>query len=142
MIILDANILIRAVLGTKVPALLRKYGRQDVFFAPDAAFREAYAELPVILKRRGVAVAHGLGLLEQAGAFVRTVALETYAPMEALAHQRLARRDVNDWPILATALALQHPIWTEDMDFFGCGVATWTTDRVDLYLADAVPIPC
>jgi hypothetical protein len=49
---------------------------------------------------------------------------------------------LSDWPILATALALQYPIWTEDMDFFGCGVATWTTDRVDLYLADAVPIPC
>jgi hypothetical protein len=26
------------------------------------------------------------------------------------------------------------PIWTEDTDFFGCGVATWTTDRVELYL--------
>lgn len=35
------------------------------------------------------------------------------------------------------ALALGCPIWTADQDFFGCGVATWTTDRVELYLADA-----
>jgi len=27
------------------------------------------------------------------------------------------------------------PVWTEDADFFGAGVATWTTDRVALYLA-------
>jgi predicted nucleic acid-binding protein len=49
--------------------------------------------------------------------------------MEAIARQRLARRDEDDWPILACALVLGYPIWTEDTDFFGCGVATWTTDR-------------
>jgi hypothetical protein len=31
--------------------------------------------------------------------------------------------------------ALDCPVWTEDTDFFGAGVATWTTDRVALYLA-------
>lgn len=36
-------------------------------------------------------------------------------------------------PILAHALDC--PAWTEDTDFFGAGVATWTTDRVALYLA-------
>ncbi|HZC23037.1 MAG TPA: PIN domain-containing protein [Candidatus Binatia bacterium] len=29
------------------------------------------------------------------------------------------------------------PIWTEDADFFGAGVATWTTDRVELLLREA-----
>ncbi|MBK6595685.1 MAG: nucleotide-binding protein, partial [Burkholderiales bacterium] len=24
-------------------------------------------------------------------------------------------------------------VWTEDADFFGTGVATWTTDRIALY---------
>ena len=51
-----------------------------------------------------------------------------------MARQRMDRRDKDDWPILAAALALDCPIWTEDTDFFGCGVATWTTDRVELYL--------
>lgn len=45
-------------------------------------------------------------------------------------------RDEADWPILALALTLRCPIWTEDKDFFGAGVATWTTDRVRLYLND------
>ncbi len=44
-----------------------------------------------------------------------------------------------DWPVIACALALECPIWTEDRDFFGAGVPTWTTDRVELYLANAEP---
>lgn len=67
---------------------------------------------------------------------VQTVELETYSRFEAIARHRLARRDEDDWPILAAALALRCPIWTEDTDFFGCGVGTWTTDRVELYLAE------
>jgi hypothetical protein len=37
-------------------------------------------------------------------------------------------------PILATALALASPVWTEDADFFGTGVAVWTTNRIELFL--------
>ncbi|WP_415630048.1 PIN domain-containing protein [Nocardioides dubius] len=33
-------------------------------------------------------------------------------------------------------MALDCPVWTEDQDFFGAGVPTWTTDRVEIYLAD------
>jgi predicted nucleic acid-binding protein len=44
-------------------------------------------------------------------------------------------RDPEDWPVLAAALALGCPIWTEDADFFGCGVATWTSVSIDIFLA-------
>ena len=64
---------------------------------------------------------------------VQIVQPSTYSDFETIARQRLFRRDESDWPILATALALDCPIWTEDTDFFGCGVPTWTTDRVELY---------
>lgn len=66
---------------------------------------------------------------------------EIYEPFEAAARQRLQKRDEDDWPVLATALALECPIWTEDTDFFGTGVATWTTDRVELLLAQVQPDP-
>jgi len=36
----------------------------------------------------------------------------------------------------AVALLLGLPIWTEDQDFFGSGIATWTTDRVELFLRE------
>lgn len=136
MLVLDANILIRAVLGIRVPLLLRKYAEQAEFFAPDSAFQEAREELPIILERRGIPILLGLATLDSLSNLVRVVELETYAPMEALSRQRLARRDEEDWPILASALVLGYPIWTEDTDFFGCGVATWTTDRVELYLSE------
>jgi predicted nucleic acid-binding protein len=135
MLVLDANILIRAVLGSRVLFLLRKYAERIDFLAPDAAFRDARAKLPGILTRRGIPVAHGMSTLDSLQELVEAVDVETYSRSEALARQRLARRDEDDWPILATALVLGCPIWTEDPDFFGCGVAIWTTDRVEMYLS-------
>ncbi len=137
MLVLDANILIRAVLGSRVLFLLRKYAQQVEFMAPDSAVQEAYDELPGILERRKVQVAPAIQILDSLSGLVQTVEFETYARFEALARRRIASRDEDDWPILAAALALGCPIWTEDADFFGCGVATWTTDRVELYLAEA-----
>ena len=37
-------------------------------------------------------------------------------------------QDENDAPTVALALALDCGIWTSDRDFFGCGVAVWSTD--------------
>ena len=52
---------------------------------------------------------------------------------------RMRSRGAEDWPILAAALSLSCDIWTEDRDFFGSGVAVWTTDRVEIYLrAEAI----
>jgi hypothetical protein len=35
---------------------------------------------------------------------------------------------------VATALALSAAIWTNDNDFLGTGVATWTTDTLQRWL--------
>jgi predicted nucleic acid-binding protein len=136
-VVLDANILIRAALGSRVLFLLRKYGSQVHFLAPDTAFEEAREHLPEILQRRHILAAPAMATLDLLAGLVEPVEPETYEPFEDLARERIARRDEDDWPILAAALALNCPIWTEDTDFFGCGVATWTTDRIELYLAKA-----
>jgi predicted nucleic acid-binding protein len=115
-IVLDANILIRLVVGEKVPALLAKHSAQADFLAPDTAFDEARRHLPAILNARGD---------------------DGTATAAALA--RIGRRDPRDWPVLACALLLDCPVWTEDRDFFGTGVATWTTALVDLYFTDPDP---
>ena len=57
-----------------------------------------------------------------------------YGEFESLARARIQVRDPDDWPVVAVALAVGCPIWTEDRDFFGSGIATWTTDRVEVYL--------
>jgi len=133
MLVLDANILIRAVLGSRVLFLLRIYSEQMDFLAPDTAFEEARQHLPRILERRKIPIAPAIATLDSVGGLVQTVEPETYGSFETLARQRIGRRDEDDWPVLASALALGCPIWTEDTDFFGCGVATWTTDGVELY---------
>ena len=72
-------------------------------------------------------------------AIVTPVPASSYEPMRAHALARIGQRDPHDWPVLACALLLNCPIWTEDHDFFGTGVATWTTALVDLYFTDPDP---
>lgn len=136
MLVLDANILIRAVLGKQVRGLFAQYGSQIEFVAPDVAFDEARRWLPELIERRKMAPGPFMAYFESLASVVGMAEPEMYSGFERVARQRLARRDEKDWPILATALALRCPIWTEDTDFFGCGVATWTTDRVELLLSE------
>jgi predicted nucleic acid-binding protein len=54
MLVLDANILIRAILGKRVLSLLVQYGTKVRFYAPESAFEEAREHLPAILSRRNI----------------------------------------------------------------------------------------
>ena len=135
MIVLDANILIRAVLGRRVRQLIDTYAGQGVrFFAPDVAFDDAEKYLPPLLKKRGKPDADLSASLEYLRNIIEVVTPELYAVFESEARQRLRGRDDSDWPILATALGLACAVWTEDADFFGTGVAVWTTNRIEIFL--------
>ncbi len=76
--------------------------------------------------------------LEYLNQVVESVDRETYGPFENEARLRLRGRDEDDWPVLAAALALSCPIWTEDTDFFGTGAAVWTTSRVEIFLKSQI----
>jgi predicted nucleic acid-binding protein len=137
MIVLDANILIRAVLGRRVWQLIDTYAGQRVrFFAPDVAFDDAEKYLPPLLKKRGRPHADFSASLEYLQNIIETVTPELYGVFESEALQRLRGRDESDWPILATALGLACAVWTEDTDFFGTGVAVWTTNRIEIFLKE------
>jgi len=103
------------------------------FFAPDVAFDEAEQYLPPLLARRGKPVADVAAALAWLRSVVEPVTPELYAAFESEARERIDRRDEDDWPVLATAMALACDIWTEDADFFGAGVAVWTTDRIEIF---------
>jgi len=90
--------------------------------------------LPDLMQRRGWPAEDALMLLARLCEVLTVVDAALYADCETDARARMAGRDEEDWPIAALALALESPIWTEDRDFFGVGIATWTTDRVELYL--------
>lgn len=133
-IVLDANILIRAVLGKRVRELLFENAASVRFFAPDVAYADARKYLPALLEKRGVKSEAAMKVLDALESVVHPLEFEFYAGLQQQALQRIAMRDPDDWPVLACAMTLDCPVWTEDADFFGTGVATWTTDRVALYL--------
>jgi predicted nucleic acid-binding protein len=137
-LVLDANILVRAALGRRGFTILETYADRVHFLTPEIAFTDVRLHLPEILVKRGIRqetvtplIDDVLGRLPR---LVTPVPHEVYAHFEAEAHRRLAGRDEADWPFVALALTLDCPIWTEDQDFFGSGLATWTTDRIEVYL--------
>ncbi|TAF99107.1 MAG: nucleotide-binding protein [Betaproteobacteria bacterium] len=134
-LVLDANILIRAVLGKRVRELILENTGSVKFFAPDVAYAEARKYLPALLKKRGVDAAAAMTVLDQMERIVQPIDAELYVAMQQQALQRIAVRDADDWPVLACAMTLGCPVWTEDKDFFGTGVPTWTTDRVTVYFS-------
>ena len=132
-IVLDANILIRAVLGKQVRELIFKHATTVKFFAPDVAYADARKYLPALLEKRGIDSNTAMQFLDQLENIVQAVDLELYANLQLPALRRIATRDADDWPVLACAMSLGCPVWTEDADFFGTGVATWTSDRIALF---------
>jgi len=134
-LVLDANILIRAVLGQRVRRILESHADNISFFIPETAYAEAEEHLAALVVKRGGDPAKAVRLLRSMAALGTVVSRDLYADFEAEARKRLAARDPDDWPILAAALALGCPIWSEDTDFFGCGVATWTSASIDSFFA-------
>ena len=136
-IVLDANILVRAVFGQRVPQILSLYADRVSFYTPDVCFADARQYVPELSVRRGLDPVAALSVLEGIEGIVETVDRSLYEDYEKLARERVQSRDPDDWLVVAVALLLDLPIWTEDQDFFGGGIGTWTTDRVELYLRES-----
>lgn len=133
-LVLDANILLRAVFGQRVLQILESYENEASFYSPEVCFQDARRYIPDLSGRRGLDSDLGLSVLEEISRVVQPVDQSLYEDFRKVAMERVQPRDPDDWPVVAVALLLDLPIWTEDQDFFGSGIATWTTDRVELYL--------
>lgn len=135
-LVLDANILIRAVLGSAVRQVLVSASNRTTFYTPEVAWRDAERHLGILAVKRRADPSVFAANLDAFSELVQIVAPEAYQEFEEQAQRILAKRDPSDWPILACALALECAVWTQDQDLFGCGVATVTTDLVMAYLHD------
>lgn len=133
-IVLDANVLLSAVFGRRIRQLLDMYEERVAFYSPTSCLQETRKYIPSIAERRGINANQALEMLESVCAMIEFVDADLYRELENDAHERIDSRDPNDWPVVATALMLNLPIWTDDQDFFGTGIASWTTGRVELYL--------
>jgi predicted nucleic acid-binding protein len=135
-LVLDANILLRAVLGSRVQMLIERYVERVSLFIPPSCVLDARKYLPVLCAKRGWDLRAYSDTLDRLLSAISVAEPELFAPFEWEAKQRIGDTDVEDWPVVALALALRAPVWTEDRDFFGAGVATWCTSTVELYLSE------
>jgi len=136
-LVLDANILIRAVLGKKVNSLILEYSNKVAFYTPDLCFQDAEKYLPIILRKHpNIDVDLAMDILTQISQIVSPLDETFYNSFKVEAKKRIANKDEDDWPVVAVALFLNCPIWTEDKDFFGTGIATWETYTVEIYLSE------
>ena len=139
----------RLVVDTSVLVgeLLRSSGRQRLgderldLFLPERMWNEARVELPrritAFARRRDLDVTVRDDLvsvcLQAIEANIVILDEAIYSALEDEARSR-SRRDPADWAVVATALALDAGIWTNDNDFLGTGVATWTTETLCSWL--------
>jgi len=101
------------------------------------AFDEARKYISALAGRRNTDLAASHLVLDRITRIVQPVERSLYEQFEEPACARISSRDIDDWHVVAVALLLDCPVRTEDRDFFGSGVATWTTANIELYLRDA-----
>ncbi len=139
----------RLVVDTSVLVgeLLRAPGRDRLgddrleLFLPERMWSETQVELPRridrYVRRRQLDSDAGRELsalcLQAIDANLVVLDEAVYAALEDEARAR-SLRDPNDWPVVASALALAAGVWTNDNDFLGTGVPTWTTETLQAWL--------
>jgi predicted nucleic acid-binding protein len=143
-LVVDTSVLVGELLRTA--GRIRLGDERVELFLPERMAGELSVELPrrisAFVRRRGLPVEVGEELASACRAAVEAniVVLDeaVYAAFEDEARAR-SLRDPNDWPVVATALALSASIWTNDNDFLGTGVATWTTTTLQAWLDRQAP---
>ena len=118
-VVIDANILVGAVMGRSFP-LIADLARRATIFVPMAQVDEARR----IVQKQDARALDVLHDLLDIMTYVNPANLEQ---MESRAQQRLHRRAQPEGPVLAAALALDADIWSRDRDLFGVGVPVWET---------------
>ena len=139
-LVVDASVLVAEALRSRGRALISRPELE--LFVAASAWSEALHEL----RRRAAGMDRSRHLTSISGAAMLVAALAAVEPKltrvaeaDYQAHEAVARsripRDPDDWPTVAAALAVGADIWTNDADFLGCGIATWTTETLLAHLS-------
>ena len=124
-LIVDANVLVSALLGRSLPLLADIRSRGIELLIPQHQFGESR----LIVAREGWSTDR---FAHVSATVLEVLPTEVYAAREADARDRLEPRGQPDWPVLAAALQLDDAIWSNDRDFFGVGVSVWKTTNIGL----------
>jgi len=121
------------VLGPRVRNLILNNADKVRLFVPEVCLVDAKKYLPEILSGKGLDSSTAIDLLDYLMSHIQTLENEWLEDFEESARGRMQSRDLDDWPVLAAALALDCPIWTQDADFFGVGLVTWSTQHIESF---------
>jgi predicted nucleic acid-binding protein len=130
-LVADANALLAALIGGRARRVLGHPQVEEVLTtAVTLAEVQEYAGRLARKKRLPV----DLVLLAAATLPVTTVDRSSYSSSLPEARRRIAQRDPDDVDILALAIHLNLPVWSNDNDFEDTGVVWYTTAALLAYL--------
>lgn len=133
-LVLDANILLRAVFGTRVRSILQTFEETASFFSPDVCFDDGRKYIPDLAARPSIDASAALATLDAISQIVEPVDRSLYETHGQLARERVSPRDPEDWPVAAVALLLELPNLDRRSGFLWHRSRLWTTAKVELYL--------
>jgi predicted nucleic acid-binding protein len=123
-LVADANVLLAAVLGGRAKTVLQHPEIEEVLTA-EVTFGEVQ-EYSVILAREKRLPVDAL-LLAMAALPITVVEEPVYASALPRARKLIGQRDADDVDILALALHMRLPLWSNDNDFEDTGIEWYTT---------------
>ena len=123
-LVADANVLLSALIGGRARLVL-KHSAVEEILTTEATFAEVQ-EYGVELARKKRLSLDSM-LLAIAALPVTIVERNLFAPIIPEARRRIGRRDPEDVEILALALHVRLPLWSNDNDFADAGVEWYTT---------------
>lgn len=126
-LIADANVLLSAVLGGRAARVLTHPQIEEVL-TPQLVFEEV-EEYALILAGKRKIPPEAI-LLAVASLPISVVERKTYERSISEARRLIERRDPDDIDVLALALHLKLPLWSNDNDFTGTGIEWFTTAEV------------
>jgi len=123
-LVADANVLLAAVLGGRAKAVLQHPEVEEVLTA-EATLGEVQEYAVILAKEKRLSV--DTLLLAVAALPVNVVEESVYASALPKARRLIAQRDPDDVDILALALHMRLPLWSNDNDFEDTGIEWYTT---------------
>jgi predicted nucleic acid-binding protein len=123
-LVADANVLLAAVLGGQAKTVLQ-HPEIDEVLTPEPTLAEVEEYAPILAKKKRLSL--DTLLLAIAALPVTVVEQGVYSPSLPQARKLLASRDPDDVDILALALHMNLPLWSNDNDFEKAGIEWYTT---------------
>jgi len=120
----DANPILSAIIGRSAKDVFLK-AEDTSFYTTIFNFREVEKYIPVFSAKRGIPAEDIYLSLATLPLFVCDE--DFYKEKLNEAKSLIGKRDPDDVPLLALALKLRCPIWSNDKDFVGLGIEVFST---------------